>query len=152
MLLCRPFLLRVATSLTHSREDAEDLVQDTITRALTKKHLFQADTNLAAWLKTMLVNLYYDAGRRKQRRLEVSVDEAPELYGGNVEDEAIIHMELDQALADAGPILRMMVQGDLSYEEAARQLGVKAVTMNGRVYRARHEARARRREREGDGT
>lgn len=96
----------------------------------------------------MLVHLYYDSGRRKQQRQEVGLDQVAETKGGNVEDDAINRMELDQAMADAGPLLRMMVKDDLSYQEAAARLGVKVVTMNGRVYRARQEVRERRRERE----
>lgn len=134
-------------SLTHNRDDAEDLVQDTVLRALRKRHLYTADTNLPAWLRTMLIHLYYDTGRRKQQRPEIELDQIS-LYGGNVEDDAIAKIEADQAMEDAGPLLRMMVRDDLSYEEAARRLHVKVVTMNGRVYRARQEVREKRRIRE----
>lgn len=147
LLSVRSFLLRGATKLTRNRDDAEDLVQETLIRALKKRHLYKPDTNLPAWLRMMMLRLFYDAGRVKQRRSEVELGEA-DAWGGNVEDQALDRLEVAQAMADASPVLRMMVRDDLTYEEAAHRLGVKVVTMNGRVYRARQEVRERRRERE----
>src|SRR5215471_20884814 len=58
---------RVARRLVSSREEAEDLVQDTYARAFRSWQQFQPGTNLRAWLLRILTNLNIDRGRRKQR-------------------------------------------------------------------------------------
>src|SRR5213595_860057 len=58
---------RVARHLSGSREEAEDLVQDTYARAFRSWRSFQPGTNLRAWLLRILTNLNIDRGRRQQR-------------------------------------------------------------------------------------
>src|ERR1700740_215075 len=58
---------RVARHLVGSREEAEDLVQETYARAFRSWRSFQPGTNLRAWLLRILTNLNIDRGRRKQR-------------------------------------------------------------------------------------
>jgi RNA polymerase sigma factor (sigma-70 family) len=59
---------RVARHLVGSREEAEDLVQETYARAFRSWRSFQPGTNLRAWLLRILTNLNIDRGRRQQRR------------------------------------------------------------------------------------
>src|SRR5918993_5146520 len=61
---------RVARGLVGSREEAEDLVQETYIRAFRAWESFTPGTNLRAWLLRILTNLNIDRGRRKQRRPE----------------------------------------------------------------------------------
>jgi RNA polymerase sigma-70 factor, ECF subfamily len=58
---------RVARHLVGSREEAEDLVQETYARAFRSWRSFQSGTNLRAWLLRILTNLNIDRGRRAQR-------------------------------------------------------------------------------------
>src|SRR6201982_1642400 len=58
---------RVARRLAGSREEAEDLVQDTYARAFRAWHQYTPGTNLRAWLLRILTNLNIDRGRRQQR-------------------------------------------------------------------------------------
>src|SRR6184192_2640238 len=58
---------RVARRLVSTREQAEDLVQETYARAFRSWRSFTPDTNLRAWLLRILTNLNIDRGRRKQR-------------------------------------------------------------------------------------
>src|SRR5258705_11855396 len=58
---------RVARRLAGSREEAEDLVQDTYARAFRSWQQYQPGTNLRAWLLRILTNLNIDKGRRQQR-------------------------------------------------------------------------------------
>src|SRR5919205_620041 len=58
---------RVARHLTGSREEAEDLVQETYARAFRSWRSFSTGTNLRAWLLRILTNLNIDRGRRRQR-------------------------------------------------------------------------------------
>src|SRR5437667_1378398 len=61
---------RVARHLSNSREDAEELVQETYARAFRSWRSFQPGTNLRAWLLRILTNLNIDRGRRRQRAPE----------------------------------------------------------------------------------
>src|ERR1700740_2232659 len=58
---------RVARRLVGSREEAEDLVQDTYARAFRSWRSYTPGTNLRAWLLRILTNLNIDRGRRRQR-------------------------------------------------------------------------------------
>ena len=60
-------VFRVARRLASSREEAEDLVQDTYARAFRSWHQYTPGTNLRAWLLRILTNLNIDRGRRVQR-------------------------------------------------------------------------------------
>src|SRR6266576_1911711 len=62
---------RVARRLVGSREEAEDLVQDTYARAFRAWQQYQPGTNLRAWLFRILTNLNIDRGRRQQRTPDV---------------------------------------------------------------------------------
>jgi RNA polymerase sigma-70 factor (ECF subfamily) len=62
-------LHRVALRLTSRPQDAEDLVQETATRALTRRAQYQPGTNLRAWLLTIERSLFVDAYRRARRGL-----------------------------------------------------------------------------------
>ena len=62
-----PRLRRYARALTKNIERADDLVQDTLIRALTKQHLWQAGTNLRAWLFTLMHNQNINTARHSIR-------------------------------------------------------------------------------------
>src|ERR671928_1567160 len=71
---------RVARRLAGSREEAEDLVQDTYARAFRSWRQFQPGTNLRAWLLRILTNLNIDRGRRQQRTPDMQPMEAGDYY------------------------------------------------------------------------
>ena len=62
-----PRLRRYARALTRDVNRADDLVQDTLVRALAKQHLWQAGTNLRAWLFTLMHNQHVNDVRRSNR-------------------------------------------------------------------------------------
>src|SRR5215212_5243855 len=70
MLAALPSLRAFALSLTTTREIADDLVQDTLVRALAKIDQFQPGTNMGAWLFTILRNGFYSQCRRTKREIE----------------------------------------------------------------------------------
>jgi RNA polymerase sigma-70 factor (ECF subfamily) len=73
-----PRLRRYARALLRDKDWADDLVQDTILRALEKNHLYQRDTNLRAWLFTMMHNQYVNYARRSARQREkILVEQVP---------------------------------------------------------------------------
>ena len=71
---------RVARHLASSREDAEELVQETYVRAFRSWASFQPGTNLRAWLLRILTNLNIDRGRRQQRAPQMQPLEANDYY------------------------------------------------------------------------
>src|SRR5690349_19048617 len=71
---------RVARHLASSREDAEELVQETYVRAFRSWASFQPGTNLRAWLLRILTNLNIDRGRRQQRAPQTQALEANDYY------------------------------------------------------------------------
>src|SRR3979411_2765709 len=74
-------VFRVARRLAGSREEAEDLVQDTYARAFRSWQQYQPGTNLRAWLLRILTNLNIDKGRRQQRAPQTtSLDEKGDYY------------------------------------------------------------------------
>jgi RNA polymerase sigma-70 factor (ECF subfamily) len=113
-----------ALSLTRDLSRAEDLVQETVLRAITHQESFETGTNLQAWLFTILRNLFLSAKRRTQREVE-DADGAfvATLIALPDQEERIVAQDLDGALAmlpleQREAILLIGAEG-LSYEETA---------------------------------
>jgi RNA polymerase sigma-70 factor (ECF subfamily) len=90
---------RVARRLVPSREEAEDLVQDTYARAFRSWRQYQPGTNLRAWLLRILTNLNIDRGRRTQRAPDTQPLEANDYFlydrlaeadGANVDEQRVV--------------------------------------------------------------
>src|SRR3569623_1673960 len=77
-----PHLRAFARSLTRNRDQADDLVNDTIVRAIAASNQFTPGTNFRAWVFTILRNLFYNQGRRGKSRFssidDLNVDEPAE--------------------------------------------------------------------------
>lgn len=139
-----PHLRAVARSLTGRREWADDLVHDTILRALSAEAQFQPGTNLKAWLLTILRNHYINNVRR--RRFEVEpMGEIPDsaLPVDPTQDTTIEVNEVSRALqtlaVEHREILVLISAAGMSYEEAAEVCGVAVGTIKSRLNRARNE-------------
>jgi RNA polymerase sigma-70 factor (ECF subfamily) len=138
-----PSLRSFAVSLTRRLDQAEDLVQETVLRAISKQELFQPGTNLQAWLFAILRNLFCSACRRSKREVE----DADESYAAMLisipdhEDRVMLN-DLAAALAklpegQRKAILLVGAEG-MSYEAAAQALGCAIGTIQSRVNRARN--------------
>jgi RNA polymerase sigma-70 factor (ECF subfamily) len=137
-------LYRAAWGLTGSREDAEDLVQDTYARVLKRPRLLRSDDDLG-YLLRVLRNTYFSSHRAAKRRL--SADPLPDELD-RLEDRSARHpeqelnaRELYAEIAALPPDFRdALVAIDLlglSYREAAHTLRVREATITTRLYRAR---------------
>ena len=137
-------LYRAAWALTGSREDAEDLVQDTFAKILTRPRFLRGEEDLWYLMRT-LKNVFLSQRRTLARRspavgLDEDVDpvEAPE---SDRPDEAAENREVYAAIAALPDGLReALVAIDvvgLSYEEAAKALRVRQGTITSRLFRAR---------------
>jgi len=137
-----PMLRAFARSLSGNRDRADDLVQETLTRALANLDKFQVGTNLHAWLVTILRNQFYSEGRKKRREVE---DVGGLLAGQlSVAPDQLGRLEMDdfrralQTIPDEQREALVLVGASgFSYEEAADIVGVRVGTIKSRVSRAR---------------
>lgn len=142
-----PALRRYARALVRDREGADDLVQDCLERALSRWALRRRDGDLRAWLFAILHNLFLDGVRRRARQgYRVDLDEARELAEPGHDPEAQVAARdvleaLDRLPPDQKAVLLLVSVEDLSYESAARVLGVPIGTVMSRLSRARERLR-----------
>ena len=146
---------RVARRLTGSREEAEDLVQDTYARAFRSWRQFQPGTNLRAWLLRILTNLNIDRGRRVQRTPEQTPLEEGDYYlynrlestipDENPDEERVLEQLSQNAVVEAlaevphdfRDVLVLVDIGEFSYAEAAQILDIPVGTVMSRLHRGR---------------
>lgn len=133
-----PALRRYARALTRDADTADDLVQDTLVRALRSEHLFQGE-EVRSWLYTILTNLNRNRLRSLARRPALSSiedNDAPDLAGpeagGRDIERALATLAEDQRQA----LLLVVLEG-LSYREVAEVQGVPIGTVMSRLARAR---------------
>lgn len=140
-----PRLRRYARALTGDSYRADDLVQDTIERALSKWMLWQPG-NLRAWLFTLMHNIFVNQIRHGSR-IEYRDDETfPDAPTRATQEDGIALRELERALSRLSPehreVLLLVGLEELSYEETARVIGVPVGTVMSRLFRARERLRA----------
>ena len=138
-----PHLRAFAISLTGSLDRADDLVQETLLRALSNLDRFERGTNLQAWMFTILRNLFHSEYRKRRREVE-DVDGSYAL-SLRTQPEQTAHLDFQdfqQALArlpvDQREALILVGAEGLSYEQAAEICGVAVGTIKSRVNRARN--------------
>jgi len=144
---------RVARRLVSSREEAEDLVQDTYARAFRSWRSYTPGTNLRAWLLRILTNLNIDRGRRDQRTPATQPMEEGDYFlynkleeagGSDDEERAVERLSQEgvvQALSavphDFRDVIVLVDIGDFSYQEAAQILDIPIGTVMSRLHRGR---------------
>ena len=143
---------RVARRLVSSREEAEDLVQETYARAFRSWQSFQPGTNLRAWLFRILTNLNIDRGRRLQRAPDTQPLEEGDYFlynkleeaGDTPEERVDQRLSQDDAVAalsavphDFRDVIVLVDIGDFSYADAAQILDIPIGTVMSRLHRGR---------------
>src|SRR5689334_2534808 len=146
---------RVARHLVGSREEAEDLMQETYARAFRSWKSFQPGTNLRAWLLRILTNLNIDRGRRIQRSPDTQPLEEGDYFLYNkleeatkepnpAEERVIERLSQDDAVAalsevphDFRDVVVLVDIGDFSYNDAAQILDIPVGTVMSRLHRGR---------------
>lgn len=142
-------LRRYACALLRSRVDADDLVQETLVRALSRAEQFTPGTSLRAWLFTILHNLHVNQVRQKVARPgEVPVDDvAPLLTEPGRQEGTVALGEMLRILGtlpeEQRQVLLLVGLEGLKYDEVARTLGVPIGTVMSRLSRAREAMRSR---------
>jgi RNA polymerase sigma-70 factor, ECF subfamily len=142
LLAAIPGLRAFGMSLTARADRADDLVQETLMKAWKHHDSFDPDTNMRAWLYTILRNEFYTQLRKRKREVE----DADGVYSSQVavagEQEGHLAMEdLREALAklpeDQREAVTLIGASGFSYEESANICGVAVGTIKSRVNRAR---------------
>jgi RNA polymerase sigma-70 factor, ECF subfamily len=137
-----PRLRRYARALCGNSAWADDLVQDTLERALRRRWLFRFGSNLAAWLFTMLFRLYLNQAAHRRLLPMVPPEQAPE---PSAADDIGLQLDIQRALARLNPEQRAVVLlvglEQLSYQETAEVLNIPLGTVMSRLARAREQLR-----------
>ena len=142
-----PRLRRYARALTRNTERADDLVQDTLVRALAKQHLWQAGTNLRAWLFTLMHNQNVNNVRRGVHQGQnIDVEVMSNVLAATTDPTASRQLyELNRALSQLAQEQRQTILlvglEEFSYVEAAAILNVPVGTVRSRLSRGRDHLR-----------
>jgi RNA polymerase sigma factor (sigma-70 family) len=141
-----PALRRYAFALLRDHDRADDLVQDTLERALSRWWLRRPEGDVRAWLFTILRNLHVSAWRRDQRQgTTVDIDGSALSVAARQEATLEVHdvlAALDQLPEEQKSLLLLVGVEDLSYDDAARILGMPIGTVMSRLSRARQRLRS----------
>ena len=143
LLAAVPSLRAFAISLSGNVDRADDLVQETLLRALANIDSFEPGTNMPAWLFTILRNLYRSEYRKRRREVEDPEGRYTESLKSHPEQVSRLEMnEFRTALAKLQPDQRealiLVGASGFSYEEAAKICGCAVGTIKSRVNRARN--------------
>jgi RNA polymerase sigma-70 factor, ECF subfamily len=142
-----PRLRRYARALTRNGSRCDDLVQDTLVRALAKEHLWQPGTNMRAWLFTIMHNQNVNAVRSATREgMTVDIEEQSSTLIATTDPTVARQLhELDQALAQVPEEQRQVILlvglEAMSYEDAAAILHIPVGTVRSRLFRGREALR-----------
>ena len=142
MLAAVPSLRAFAISLSGNVDRADDLVQETLLRALANINSFQPGTNMSAWLFTILRNLFRSEYRKRRREVEDSDGSYAESSKSQPEQVSRVEFEefrtaLTKLPSDQREALILVGASGFSYEEAAEICGCAVGTIKSRVNRAR---------------
>ena len=144
-------LYRAAWAMCGSREDAEDLVQETFTRVLAKKRVIATDADALPYLLTVLRNTFRSSLRTRSRRPRTSaLDDASEVVlaapAGRGPQAIVEARAVFAAIAalpdDQRDVVAAVDVAGLSYAEAAETLGVPTGTIMSRLHRGRSRVAA----------
>ena len=136
-----PSLRRYARALTRSDAEGEDLLQDSLERALTKRSQWSG-TNLKAWAFTIMTNLYRNQAARAARRRTAPLEEAVTLPAttsppGDPLEQRRLAAAIDSLAPDFRAVLMLVVIEGMSYRDVAALLQIPEGTVMSRLARAR---------------
>jgi RNA polymerase sigma-70 factor (ECF subfamily) len=137
-----PRLRRFARSITYQNEDADDLVQVGLERALGRSGQFEAGTRLDSWIFRIMKNAWIDEVRGRIRRDQVfSPEEAGEHVGDDYAEAHQQRLAIRQAMSllsdDHRIVIGLVLVDGMAYKEAADVLEIPIGTLTSRLARAR---------------
>jgi RNA polymerase sigma-70 factor, ECF subfamily len=141
-----PRLRRYARALVGDRYAADDLVQDTLERAINKFHLWRPGTDLRAWLFTIMHNVHVNQLRSRAARPETALDEGDFLAQPAFDADRLEIRDMQSAIAalpvEQREVVLLIALEQLSYAEVSRVLRIPMGTVMSRLFRARERLRA----------
>ena len=137
-----PRLRRFGRAVTRHREDADDLVQMALERALRRAEQWQPGTRLDSWMFRIMQNAWIDEMRSRARRSEIfAPEEEGEQVGVSPTEAHIEALAVRKAVAqlndDQRVVIGLVLVEGLPYKEAAEVLGIPIGTLTSRLARAR---------------
>ncbi len=142
LIACIPRLRRYARALTASRNDADDLVQDTVERGWSRLALWRHGSDMRAWLFSIMHNIHVDRFRRAEPPMEEFGDETP---SGAVPAHGMELRDLESCLRrlpdEQREVLLLVALEDMRYEDVAAALGIPLGTVMSRLSRGREKLR-----------
>jgi RNA polymerase sigma factor (sigma-70 family) len=137
-----------ALKLTTNLDDAQDLVQETMLKALKYRSKFSDGTNFGAWMHTIMKNTFINQYRRKKKRLVVTDDTENQVYLNNTRyktdcgaDHLTLHDEIKQTVNNLDEKYQAPFQlhfEGYKYHEIADQLHLPVGTVKSRIFTARN--------------
>ena len=142
-----PQLRRYARALTGDHTAAEDLVQDTLERAWKRFSLWRSGSNLRAWLFTIMHNIFINQVRTEPHKQNQNAEHSSSHLSGSRTAEDRLELEdLSKALRqlpnEQREVILLIGLEQMSYDEAAKVLGIPIGTVMSRLSRGREQLRA----------
>lgn len=137
-------LRQYAVSLTMNLDDAEDLLQDTYLKVIQNENSYKEDTNLKAWVITIMKNTFINNYRRKQRS-KVFIDQSEDLFYlsnsvSSKEDNADMHLyyteinkKIQEKKEEQKKPFEMFIDG-YKYQEIADEMNISIGTVKSRIF------------------
>lgn len=139
----QPFLNKLALYYTKDSTDAQDLVQETLLKAISKSHQFENNTNYRAWVATIMKNSFINTYRKKKRRNQIGLEPYRLNASVQVENEGefnFFQMELEEMMKhlnrDQQRALLLRKEG-YSYKEIAEELRRPLGSIKSLIHKAR---------------
>ena len=141
-----PRLRRCARALVGNRDDADDLVQDTLERAWAKSGLWRGVADMRAWLFSIMHNLHVDGVRRPKLHTVTMDDDTPEVPAAPTQGDRLAVLDLQAALdllpIEQKEVVLLVALEDMAYADVAQTLGIPIGTVMSRLSRGRERLRA----------
>ncbi len=140
-----PVLRKYAYSLTLNMDDAKDLVQETFFKALSNEDKFDAQTNIRAWLYTIMKNTFINDYRRRSRRETIFTSQVKDFVLNSKPAESnpesdVNFKDLTLLVESLEPEFRIPFQmhdSGYKYQEIAQELGLQLGTVKSRIHFSR---------------
>jgi len=137
-----PNLRRYARALVGDRDGADDLVQDTLERAVRKFHLWRPG-DLRAWLFSIMHNVFVNQVKARKVTFDEELDEnlaapVPTANGDDIKD---LQRALQQLAPAQREVVLLIALEDLTYNDVAKMLGIPVGTVMSRLSRGRERLR-----------
>lgn len=144
---CEQKLKSYAFKLTMNLDDSQDLVQETMLKALRYRSKFSDGTNFSAWIHTIMKNTFINQYRRKKKRLVITDDTEHQHYLNNtryaseyLSDHLTLHKEIRETVENLEHKYKTPFQlhfNGYKYQEIAEQLDLPVGTVKSRIFTAR---------------